>query len=709
MAGIHIILQKWVDASEKYREVLQSADKHKEHFQTDSLQLLHTLENLADLLDGNHAGVPFTLRDSSLRTDAEVVKKKYMKKYSDAVRAALDTVTPLSQAVEEIQNQFTMHKESWWVVTLKEAQKMQKMEGLITSLKQDLLDVSKKNVKMTNSVANKFHDRYGLEQALVPAIIEMDQLRDSVLEGLQELRTKDPNVFVESAIQCHLRRKSGNYYNDSLMAGNKCKLCMYHDNFLLYESVIFKAEKKDKIARTGRNWQQRKLMGDLTDELTEKTKDELLQQEAEDLKATTEHVQLINEELRRGTWGDSETEVLLKGILRFARVNRLSQNISDNGGVHIKLIEAIKKEFRFLRILWRQIYDQVSALDELSQATTRMIAVRNDEELTREQPSTSSNIKQLSSGVTEKAVKTQNINLIHFYEIESKMVKLRSECLTGKESLSLHLGQLLYLKTLKRNGYGKKGSLNSEDCPICSIQLGKEWSVLRCGHSFCSDCVKKMCPGTLQSFLCPLCRHSMKFADVSFVDTTENEPEMGPGTSRQAEPLKKVSVKGSHSTKVEALVETLLKLQESHPGEKCIIFSSVCLFYLYNLTFYIFYQFLNLCSLTNNFNLLQWTDVLEIIANALTQNDIMYSLLNKSGRAFHSDLDKFKEREDLQVLLMPLTSGAKGLNIIEATHVCLVEPILNLASELQAIGRVHRIGQTKPTFVHRFYVSKHES
>ncbi|CAI7928036.1 unnamed protein product, partial [Closterium sp. NIES-54] len=55
-----------------------------------------------------------------------------------------------------------------------------------------------------------------------------------------------------------------------------------------------------------------------------------------------------------------------------------------------------------------------------------------------------------------------------------------------------------------------------------------------------------------------------------------------------------------------------------------------------------------------------------------------------------------------RVLLLVLAVGGNGLNVVEAQHVVFVEPGLNAAAEAQAANRVHRIGQTRQTFLHRF-------
>ncbi|CAI5951259.1 unnamed protein product [Closterium sp. NIES-64] len=59
-----------------------------------------------------------------------------------------------------------------------------------------------------------------------------------------------------------------------------------------------------------------------------------------------------------------------------------------------------------------------------------------------------------------------------------------------------------------------------------------------------------------------------------------------------------------------------------------------------------------------------------------------------------------------RVLLLVVAVGGNGLNVVEAQHVVFVEPGLNAAAEAQAANRVHRIGQTRQTFVHRFIVSR---
>lgn len=50
-------------------------------------------------------------------------------------------------------------------------------------------------------------------------------------------------------------------------------------------------------------------------------------------------------------------------------------------------------------------------------------------------------------------------------------------------------------------------------------------------------------------------------------------------------------------------------------------------------------------------------------------------------------------------------SHASGLNLTNATHIFLCEPLINTAIELQAIARIHRIGQRRETTVWMYLVN----
>lgn len=88
MAGIYLLLQNPTAAVEEYRKVLQLADrfnKGKEEVTVDTLQLIHTMYNLAEVLvtapPSSHA-----LRDDSLREDCRKLEEKYIQKYITQVR-----------------------------------------------------------------------------------------------------------------------------------------------------------------------------------------------------------------------------------------------------------------------------------------------------------------------------------------------------------------------------------------------------------------------------------------------------------------------------------------------------------------------------------------------------------------------------------------------------------------------------------------------
>ncbi|NXM22242.1 SHPRH ligase, partial [Ploceus nigricollis] len=346
----------------------------------------------------------------------------------------------------------------------------------------------------------------------------------------------------------------------------------------------------------------------------------------------------------RGLWATSETERALKALLSFAKAHRMDVRLTDEGSAFLELFEAWKKEYKLLHEYWMVLRDHVSAIDELAMATERL-RVRHPDEPKPNPPV---------------------LHIIEPHEVEQNRVKLLNDKAVAKSQLQKKLGQLLYLTNLEKSQDKTTGELNPEPCPICARQLGKQWAVLTCGHCFCNECIaiiiQQYSVGTRRSSIkCAICRQTTSHKEISYVFTAE-----------AANQEDDIPVKGSHSTKVEAVVRTLKKIQFKDPGAKSLVFST-------------------------------WQDVLDIISKALYDNNMVFSQINGISK-FQENLSAFKYDPNINILLLPLHTGSNGLNIIEATHVLLVEPILNPAHELQAIGRVHRIGQTKSTIVHRFLI-----
>eukprot|EP00743_Colponemidia_sp_Colp-15_P012322 GILK01013989.1.p1 GENE.GILK01013989.1~~GILK01013989.1.p1 ORF type:complete len:1573 (-),score=378.23 GILK01013989.1:49-4446(-) len=205
-----------------------------------------------------------------------------------------------------------------------------------------------------------------------------------------------------------------------------------------------------------------------------------------------------------------------------------------------------------------------------------------------------------------------------------------------------------------------------DPCPICHDTLGADVVILPCGHTLCYQCSSSLMERSAnqKQLKCPTCRVKVSMADVAFVSDTNN-------TEGDVD----VTVNGSWGTKIDALIRILKRLSTNTPAVKSLVFS-------------------------------QWSDVLEIVARAFDKNDISFVRSDKGGnKKFHKAVDQFKHDPSIQVLLLPVQRGGNGLNLTEATHVFLLEPLLNCGLEMQAVNRIHRIGQTAETFVHRLIVA----
>lgn len=123
------------------------------------------------------------------------------------------------------------------------------------------------------------------------------------------------------------------------------------------------------------------------------------------------------------------------------------------------------------------------------------------------------------------------------------------------------------------------------------------------------------------------------------------------------------------SRKTELLVENIM----SHPFDKSLIFC-------------------------------HFIEEMLIFTKALLEKGIKVCYLDGSldNGEREQQMKKFRETEDHTVFIIQIKSGGVGLNLQAATRVYIMSPSWNPATELQAIGRSHRTGQTNPVVVKKF-------
>ncbi|XP_052811504.1 E3 ubiquitin-protein ligase SHPRH-like isoform X2 [Mya arenaria] len=603
-AGLHIIQDEYGDAVEKYREVLRSVEEHRDMLKTDGLQQLHAMYNLHEILQAKPAGVDPTLRDHLLEKQIKELKEHYLAKAVAYLTSTSEALAPARVEVLQMKRELG-EGELWYLEVIQWATdhlSQDQLDGLLMKVEDD--------VKKDKSHFDR-NQRERPKSFLERHLHSLRALQYAMHTSMSEM--KDAYKELNAAMTTLKGDPSQDLINKTVECClrpiaevlNNCPFCKTREAFESYESRLFAFIEKDTVR---------------------------LGPDVGGFKAN-----------REGTWADSDAEKALKSILSFAKSYGVSGELVEYGTSHLKYLESLKKEYKKLRANWAGKKEHVATFDELDMCTTRLrLRLPDEPEPEIPQP-----------------------NVLDRTELAQHGMKLMSDRIMANGELRRKLGQLIYLTNLAKNHVNIQDGSNPEPCPICQQELGKNWSVMQCGHCFCMDCMRilqERASFGRQNFCvkCAICRQSTHQTEISYVVTSQKYEH------------DELKVKGSHSTKVEAVVKCLLKIRKEDPTAKSLVFST-------------------------------WVDVLSVIAKALGENDLNYRALYASGK-FQYNLSAFKENPEDTILLLPVHSGANGLNLIEATHVILVEPVLNPAQELQAIGRVHRIGQTRPTYVHRFFV-----
>ena len=338
-------------------------------------------------------------------------------------------------------------------------------------------------------------------------------------------------------------------------------------------------------------------------------------------------------------------------IAELAIVNSALQKLQLDTNQQSKVVTSLEKELDLFRETMNARLEYYKQLQAVSDALTPF-----PEEVTQD----------------NLAIKLQeNFN-------ESTRLQLR---LDNLKSRSRYLAHLQTESTLEEN--------IQRQCIICK-EIMTVGVLTSCGHYYDKDCIR-LWWGAHRT--CPTCKKPLTrndFHQISYKPlelTMQEELHSGPSSpgSNPGNPgsnvsiysginaetlnqIKSIDVKGSFGTKIDTIARHLLWIRENDPGAKSIVFS-------------------------------QFKDFLDILAKAFAKFKISWTSIDA-----RAGIEKFKSDPGIECFFLHAKAHSSGLNLVNAGHVFLCEPLLNTSLELQAIARVHRIGQQHETFVWMYLV-----
>ncbi|KAF8153782.1 SNF2 family N-terminal domain-containing protein [Crassisporium funariophilum] len=247
-----------------------------------------------------------------------------------------------------------------------------------------------------------------------------------------------------------------------------------------------------------------------------------------------------------------------------------------------------------------------------------------------------------------------------------------------------------YLDNLVSNQDDEAVDDDDKACILCRCEFTRGY-ITQCAHVFCELCMKAWLQRK-EGKTCPVCRVPVNSDTTQrfTVNSVDMEPppklvagEPAPQSSRKIfynmivsdssvfADIQNMETYGDFGSKIQTLVRHLLFLKLTDPGAKSIVFSA-------------------------------WADSLHIVEWALQRNGIRCLRIDQKSKN-ESAPHKFRTDPEILALLLHGERENAGLNLTCASRVFLLESVVQHSFEIQAIARIDRLGQTRPTEVYCYY------